>query len=114
MLTTYPEEVGSLLRESIKNLSILNLNYKGEELFQWVKLLEKPREDNIKTLNIYISIVAEVVIDPSDRGIQPYQIKCVEFLFNLHGNMKIKNFLLSFHLTDKDEAVVEFSYATQE
>lgn len=39
LLTTYPEEVGSLLRESIKNLSILNLNYKGEELFQWVKLL---------------------------------------------------------------------------
>ena len=46
--------------------------------------------------------MAEVVVDPSDRGIQPYQIKCIEFLFNLHGNMKIKNFLLSFHLTDKE------------
>lgn len=58
--------------------------------------------------------MAEVVVDPSDRGIQAYQIKCVEFLFNLHGNMRMKNFLLSFHLTDKDDPVVEFSYTTQE
>jgi hypothetical protein len=37
----------------------------------------------------YIDIIAEVVVDPLDRGIITYQNKCKELLFNQRNKKKI-------------------------
>jgi hypothetical protein len=51
-------------------------NNECSELFQWVKLIETLREENILVQKTYIDIIAEVVVDPEDQGIIIYQNKC--------------------------------------
>ena len=55
---------------------ISNKNNDCNELFQWAKLIENVNNSNILVQKTYIDIIAEVVVDPTDRGIIPYQNKC--------------------------------------
>lgn len=92
LLIFYPSKIGRILQEAIKNLSIFKTKSSRNdcsELFQWVKLIETLREENIVVQKTYIDIIAEVVIDPLDRGIVPYQNKCRELLFNQRNKKKI-------------------------
>ena len=46
-----------------------------------MNLIEPVSEKTVKIQKTYIDIIAEVVVDPQDKGILPYQNKCKELLF---------------------------------
>jgi hypothetical protein len=55
MLVNYPQEAGGVLQEAIRNLSILHTSYsEGEELFQWIKLIDYPNTRNISMQTKYL------------------------------------------------------------
>lgn len=99
MLVSYPQQAGGLLQEAIRNLSILHTSYsEGEELFQWIKLVDYPSINNLPTQTKYLQILAEVMVDPSDNGIVNYQNRCHQQLFSQRIKFKTRNLLLSFEL----------------
>lgn len=78
--------------EAIKNLSFFTTKASKNdciELLLWGKLIETISENNIKVQTTYINVIAQVLIDPNDRGIIPYQNKCRESLFNQRNKKKI-------------------------
>ena len=61
MLIEYPEKIGEILQEAIKNLSIFsskNALSQCNELFMWVELIEPVRETTVTIQKTYIDIIA--------------------------------------------------------
>jgi hypothetical protein len=115
MLVSYPQQAGGLLQEAIRNLSILHTSYtEGEELFQWIKLVDYPSTTNLPTQIKYLQILAEVMVDPSDNGITNYQNRCHQQLFSQRIKFKTRNLLLSFELLAGIPHVVAHSQSLSE
>jgi len=89
LLSLYPETIGELLEEAIKNLCLLTAKSKEKEeskedvgLVKWTSLVKPAKElEQLDIQRKYIDIISEVAIDPNDIGIAYYQNKIKEQLF---------------------------------
>jgi hypothetical protein len=110
LLSLYPETIGALLEESIKNLCLLTTKISKEELvlFEWTRLVDYiTAEDKLDVQRKYVDIISEVAIDPSDIGITPYQNKIKEQLFSRTK----KKIFPKYILDDEMGPLIMFEYS---
>jgi len=76
LLLRYPEPIGLLVEEAIKNICLLNNRAEeADDIINWTNLIEPLTKDSVNIQKKYVDIIAEVVVDPNDFGISSYQSK---------------------------------------
>ncbi|KAL4480829.1 hypothetical protein ABPG72_001698 [Tetrahymena utriculariae] len=113
-LRYYPKEIGSLLKEAIKNLyNLKGEGAQGDEIVEWVKLLEPLDESksNILDQTFYIDFISLAMIDPQQKPLQIYQNKCSTELFS-KGKGGQSKAIIQFHQDFTNGTYISFYHET--